>query len=65
MTEPLSILNIGGHPKDAILYAGGTMARHVERGDRVTILSATWHASPVSTDPASTKLPWDWYAMLR
>ncbi len=41
MSEPLSILNIGGHPKDAILYAGGTMARHVERGDRVTILSAT------------------------
>ena len=23
-TEPLSILNIGGHSKDAILYAGGT-----------------------------------------
>ena len=41
MTEPLSILNIGGHPKDAILYAGGTMAKHAARGDRVTILTPT------------------------
>ncbi len=41
MTEPLSILSIGGHPKDAIMIAGGTMAKHAERGDRVTILSAT------------------------
>ena len=41
MAEPLSILNIGGHPKDAILYAGGTMAKHAARGDRVTILTPT------------------------
>ncbi len=41
MSNPLSILNIGIHPKDAILYADGTMAKHVERGDRVMILSAT------------------------
>ena len=41
MTGPLSILNLGGHPKDAILYAGGTMAKHVARGDRVTILTPT------------------------
>jgi LmbE family N-acetylglucosaminyl deacetylase len=41
MTEPLSILNLGGHPKDAIMYAGGTMAKHVARGDRVTILTPT------------------------
>ena len=38
-TEPLTILNIGGHPKDAILYAGGTMAKHAARGDRVTMLT--------------------------
>ena len=41
MSESLSILNIGGHPKDAIMYAGGTMARHAARGDRVTILTPT------------------------
>ena len=32
MSETLSILNIGGHPKDAIIYAGGTMAKHVSQG---------------------------------
>ena len=37
--QPLGILNIGGHPKDAILYAGGTMAKHVARGDRVCTLT--------------------------
>lgn len=41
MNDRLSILNIGGHPKDAILYAGGTMARHVAKGDRVTIMTPT------------------------
>ncbi len=41
MSEPLNILNIGGHPKDAILYAGGTMAKHAARGDKVTIMVPT------------------------
>ena len=41
MTEPLRILNIGGHPKDAILYAGGTIAKHAARGDQVCILTPT------------------------
>lgn len=41
MTEPLRILNIGGHPKDTILYAGGTMAKHAARGDSVTLLTPT------------------------
>jgi LmbE family N-acetylglucosaminyl deacetylase len=39
MAEQLRILNIGGHPKDCILYAGGTIAKHVQRGDHVTILN--------------------------
>ena len=39
MSKQLSILNIGGHPKDCILYAGGTVARHVARGDHVTMLT--------------------------
>ena len=41
MAEPLTILNLGGHPKDAILYAGGTMAKHAARGDHVCILVPT------------------------
>ncbi len=41
MAEPLTILNIGGHPKDAILYAGGTMAKHAARGDHVCIMTPT------------------------
>ena len=40
MNDRLSILNIGGHPKDAILYAGGTMAKHVALGDLVCLLEA-------------------------
>ena len=35
MDERLSILNVGGHPKDAIMYAGGTTAKHVALGDQV------------------------------
>jgi len=32
----LSILVVGGHPADAFDCAGGTLAHHVERSDRVT-----------------------------
>ena len=39
MSKGISVLNIGGHPKDVIMYAGGTMAKHVERGDRVCMLT--------------------------
>ena len=35
-TRTLSILIVGGHPADAFDCAGGTLAHHVERGDRVT-----------------------------
>ena len=42
MNDQLSLLFIGGHPKDVILYAGGTMALHVQRGDRVVALSPTY-----------------------
>ena len=41
MAEPLSILNVGGHPKDVIAYAGGAMAKHAARGDRVCMLTPT------------------------
>lgn len=41
MTESMSILNVGGHPKDVISYAGGTMAKHAARGDRVCMLTPT------------------------
>ncbi len=45
MSEPISILNVGGHPKDVVLYAGGTMAKHAARGDRVCALTPTYGAS--------------------
>mgnify|MGYP001328992929 CR=1 FL=1 len=41
MSRPLNILNIGGHPKDLINYAGGTMAKHAAKGDRVCMLTPT------------------------
>ena len=41
MARQLSILNIGGHPKDAIMYAGGTLAKHASNGDRVCTLTPT------------------------
>ena len=41
MAQSLSILNVGGHPKDVISYAGGTMAKHAARGDRVCMLTPT------------------------
>lgn len=39
MGKPISILNVGGHPKDLIEYAGGTLSKHAARGDRVCMLS--------------------------
>ena len=41
MTRTLSILSIGGHSKDAIITTGGTMAKHIARGDEVCIVSLT------------------------
>jgi LmbE family N-acetylglucosaminyl deacetylase len=37
MDRPLSLLNIGGHPADAFDNCGGTLANHIDRGDRVTV----------------------------
>lgn len=37
----LSVLRVGGHPKDTVLYAGWTLAFHVERGDTVAALTPT------------------------
>lgn len=34
--DKLSILFVGGHPHDVIAQAGGTLALHVRRGDKVT-----------------------------
>ena len=39
MNEQLSILSIGGHPKDPIISTGGTLAKHAARGDKVCILT--------------------------
>ncbi len=41
MNRPLSILSVGTHPKDAIIYCGGTLAKHVARSDKVCCLAVT------------------------
>ena len=59
--EQLRILNIGGHPKDCILYAGGTIAKHVRRGDHVTILTPytgmSHHLTGINAYRDSGKMP--------
>jgi 4-oxalomesaconate hydratase len=41
MTRSLRLLCVGGHPADAFDSAGGTLAHHVQRGDRVTVVALT------------------------
>lgn len=41
MADQLRVLSVGCHRKDAIIHGGGTLAKHVARGDRVSILSVT------------------------
>ena len=59
--KPLSILTIGGHPKDAIIASGGTMANHVAAGDRVTTLCPTHglshHTEAITKYKADRKMP--------
>ena len=51
----LTVLSIGGHPKDVVLYAGGTMALHVERGDNVVALTPTHGVSHHEKAVAASK----------
>ena len=51
----LTVLSIGGHPKDVVLYAGGTMALHVERGDVVVALTPTYGVSHHEKAVAASK----------
>jgi LmbE family N-acetylglucosaminyl deacetylase len=39
--RPVHILLVAAHPADSFDQAGGTLAHHVARGDRVTVLIAT------------------------
>lgn len=41
MTENISVLSVGAHRKDPIIHSGGTLAKHVARGDKVSVLSVT------------------------
>ena len=40
-TSPRTVLAVGSHPDDIELGCGGTLARHVARGDRVIMLVIT------------------------
>ena len=51
----LTVLSIGGHPKDVVLYAGGTMALHVELGDVVVALTPTYGVSHHEKAVAASK----------
>ena len=61
--DKLSVLNIGGHPKDAILYAGGTMANHIANGDNVCTLPPTHgfshHETAIANFKQNTKITFD------
>jgi len=39
--DRLTILVVGGHPADTFDHCGGTLARHVQRGDRVVAVALT------------------------
>src|ERR1051326_6850301 len=41
LPDKLSIMFVGGHPHDAIAQAGGTLALHARRGDKVTAVVLT------------------------
>ena len=41
MAEPLRLLCVGGHPADTFDCSGGTLAHHVQYGDRVTVVALT------------------------
>ena len=41
MADQLGVLSVGCHRKDPIIHSGGALAKHVARGDRVSILSVT------------------------
>ncbi len=38
---PQTVLAVGAHPSDPIANIGGTAVKHVDRGDRVVLLSLT------------------------
>ena len=40
-SRPIQILLVAAHPADSFDQAGGTLAHHVERGDKVTVAIAT------------------------
>ena len=40
-SEKMTVLAVGGHPSDIFPNIGGTVAKHVERGDRVVLLTLT------------------------
>ena len=40
-SRPIQILLVAAHPADSFDQAGGTLAHHVARGDKVTVVIAT------------------------
>ncbi|MFT5519478.1 MAG: LmbE family N-acetylglucosaminyl deacetylase [Enterobacterales bacterium] len=46
------ILVIAPHPDDETLGVGGTIAKHIEKGDKVTILTVSGHLPPLYNEEA-------------
>jgi len=44
----MTVLAIGAHPSDPIACVGGTLAKHVQRGDRVVALGLTYGVQHLS-----------------
>ena len=55
-----NVLAIGAHPDDVELGCGGTLAKHVARGDRVTLLVITRGEAGPGRVARSTPPPHCW-----
>ena len=54
-TRPLRMLVIAPHPDDEILGAGGTIARFVNDGNEVTVLTVAAHMPPLYSESVHQK----------
>lgn len=54
----MNVLVFAPHPDDEVLGCGGTMARHIKNGDKVTVCVVTSGKPPVYNDDIAIKNGW-------